>query len=120
MQKQSLTGTLEEQCAFLYDIAVEKMAQGNFTGAYHALKDVVKHAPDFRDAAALLEDATKRKKEQRSLLIFATLGATLAVFAGTLLQLSNDIWFILLVLVGGIVGYALGNLVNSFRQRSYA
>ncbi|HMN31708.1 MAG TPA: hypothetical protein PKE45_26400, partial [Caldilineaceae bacterium] len=55
MPKQLLTGTLEEQCEFLYTMAVEKMAQGNYTGAVHALKEVVKHAPDFRDAQALLD-----------------------------------------------------------------
>ena len=120
MKKQSLSGTLEEQCAFLYDIAVEKMAQGNYTGAYYALKDIVKHAPDFRDAAALLNDAKKRKAEQRLLLIFAILGSVLAVLLGTMLQFSNDGWFIILLLIGGIIGYAVGNFINSFRQGTYA
>ena len=37
MPKQKLTGTLDEQCEFLYGLAITKMAEGNYTGAKHAL-----------------------------------------------------------------------------------
>ena len=39
-RKQTLIGTLDEQCEFLYDLALEKMDQGNYTGAAHALKEI--------------------------------------------------------------------------------
>lgn len=71
MPKQTLTGTLEEQCEFLYQLAQEKMAQGNYTGAVHALQEVTKHAPTFRDAAALLREAKQKKS-----------GASTAAFYG--------------------------------------
>lgn len=116
MQKQQLSGTLEEQCEFLYTLAQEKMAEGNYTGATHALKEVVKHAPTFRDAAALLQVAQQRKAEQRKLLLFGIAGALLFTAIGTWLQLGSDLIFIGLIVVGALVGYATGNLVNSFRK----
>jgi len=61
MPKQLLTGALEEQCDFLYALAQEKMSEGNYTGAYHALKEVVKHAPQREEAVALLAVAKQRK-----------------------------------------------------------
>ncbi len=57
MPKELLTGTLDEQCEFLYNLAMEKMQAGNYTGAAHALKEIVEHKPNFRDAAELLEEA---------------------------------------------------------------
>lgn len=60
MPKQKLTGTLDEQCQFLYDAALTKMADGNYTGAKHALQEIVKYKPDFRDAAQLLEEADRK------------------------------------------------------------
>ena len=62
MRRQQLSGTLDEQCAFLYELALEKMEQGNFTGAYHALKEVARHQPNFREVQAQLAEATFRKK----------------------------------------------------------
>jgi len=116
LQKQQLSGTLEEQCEFLYTIAQEKMAEGNFTGAAHALKEVVKHLPTFRDAAELLQVAQQRKAEQRKLLTFAIVGSLIFTALGTWLQPISDLIFIALIIVGAIVGYALGNLTNSFRK----
>lgn len=116
MPKQLLTGTLEEQCEFLYELALEKMQQGNFTGAVHALKEVVKYNPGFRDASAVLAEAKQRKSEQSQLLWFAFGGAGLFVFIGTLLQLANDFLFLALVAVGALVGFLVGNLVRSLRR----
>jgi hypothetical protein len=120
MPKQLLAGTLEEQCEFLYNLAQEKMAQGNFTGAEYALAEVVKHAPDFRDAQALLAEARARKAAQRRLLIAGILGAILFVGFGTLLELSNDLLLIGLALVGVVVGYGVGNWVESYRLQTGA
>ncbi len=116
MPKQKLTGTLDEQCQFLYDLALEKMAQGNFTGATHALKEIVKHNPNFRDARAQLAMAKRRKAEQSQLLWFAFGGAALFVFFGTLLQLGNDLYFLGLIALGAIFGFLMGNLVRSWRR----
>ena len=60
MPKQKLTGSLEQQCEFLYGMAITKMAQGNYTGAKHALEEIVKYKPDFRDAQQLLEQVKAR------------------------------------------------------------
>ncbi len=116
MPKQLLTGTLDEQSEFLYHLALEKMQQGNFTGAVHALKEVVKHNPSFRDAGAVLAEAKRRKSEQNQLLWFVFGGAGLFVFLGTMLQLGNDFLFLGLIAVGALIGFLLGNLVRSLRQ----
>lgn len=116
MPKQLLTGTLDEQCEFLYNLAQEKMQQGNYTGAVHALKEVVKHAPDYRDAADLLAVAQERKTMHSRLLWFALLGAAVLIGVGTLLQIRNDLLLLLLALVGAGLGYLAGNLFQSRRH----
>lgn len=116
MPKQLLTGTLDEQCAVLYDLAVGKMRQGNFTGAVHALKEIVKHKPNFRDAQTLLVEAKRCKAEQSQLLWFAFGGAALFVFFGTLMNLGNDLIFLALAALGGLLGFFVGNWVQSFRR----
>lgn len=119
MPKQLLTGTLDEQCQVLYDLALEKMAQGNFTGAVHALKEIVKHNPDFRDAADLLRIAKRRKAQQSLLLWSAVIGAAIFIGIGTLLDVPNDLVFWLLAIVGGIAGYLVGNLAVSFGRQPH-
>ena len=109
MRTQTLTGTLEEQCAFLYQLAQEKLAQGNYTGAAHVLQEIVKHLPNYRDAAQLLVETKRKKAEQRNLLLSGLLGAMLAVALGTLLQLPNDLLFILLAVVGAVLGFIVSN-----------
>lgn len=116
MPKELLAGSLDEQCAFLYALALEKMEQGNFTGAMHALKEVVRHQPDFQEAVALLHEAKRRKSEQQFLLTFSFVGAILFVGVGTLVRFSNDIWLLMLALVGLLLGYGLANFVNSYRR----
>ena len=116
MPKQLLTGTLEEQCDFLYAMAQEKMSAGNYTGAYHALKEVVKHAPDRKEAVALLAVARQRKSEQSRLLLISLAGAILFIVIGSAARLSGDIWLLALGFVGLLVGYGVGNLLNSLRR----
>ena len=117
MPKQTLAGTLEEQCAFLYELAQEKMAQGNYTGAVHALAEVVKHAPSFRDAPALLEEAKRKKAEQRRMIFLALGGAALFVGLGTILQLPNDWLFLLFAVVGALLGFGVGNFFEIRKKR---
>ena len=112
MPKQKLTGTLEEQCEFLYQLAQEKMSQGNYTGAVHALEEIVTHAPAFRDVAALLQAAKGKKSEQRRLLFSAMGGAALFIAVGTVLQLPNDWLFLLFAVVGAFVGFGIANFIE--------
>ena len=116
MRTQTLTGTLEEQCAFLYQLAQEKLAQGNYTGAAHVLQEIVKHLPNYRDAAQLLAETKRKKAEQRNLLLSGLLGAVVAVAIGTWWQLSNDLLFILLAIVGTVIGFVVGNLLIGRRH----
>ena len=116
MPKQLLTGTLEEQCDFLFEMAQEKMREGNFTGAYHALKEVVKYAPERKEAVVLLALAKERKSEQSRLLLVSLVGAILFIGLGSFARLSNDLWLLALGFVGLLVGYGVGNLLNILRR----
>lgn len=120
MPKQLLSGTLDEQCAFLYDLAQQKMAQGNFTGAAHALEEIVKHAPDYRDAARLLGDVKRRKREQALLVLISFAGASLFIAAGTLWEVPNDLWFLGLAVTGALLGFLIGSALFSRRSRRSA
>ena len=117
MPKKLLTGTLEEQCAFLFSVAQEKMAAGNFTGAIHALKEILKHAPAYPGAQALMAQAKRRKREQGLLLWGSFAGAIVAIFFGTLRQLPNDLWLLALALAGAGVGFLVGNGVAAWMRR---
>lgn len=117
MPKQTLTGTLEEQCEFLYQLAQEKMVQGNYTGAVHALDEVVKHLPAFRDAAVLLTTAKQKKAEQRRLLFAGMGGSLLFIALGTFLQLPNDWAFLAFVFVGALFGFGVGNFFEIRKRR---
>lgn len=116
MPKQQLTGTLDEQCEFLYQLAQQKMAEGNFTGAVHAFQEVAKHKPKYKDVQTLLVQAQQRKASQRMLLLCALGGAALFIAVGTFYQLSNDLLFIGLAIFGSIVGYGVGNVMQSLRR----
>ena len=117
MPKQMLSGSLEEQCGFLYDLAVEKMDQGNYSGAIHALKEIVRYAPDFRDASGLLTEAKRRKMTQTLLIVCALIGGALFIGIGTVMQVQDEFVFILLALTGGLAGYAAGNILSSMRRQ---
>jgi hypothetical protein len=116
MPKQLLTGPLEEQCAFLYQMAQEKMQVGNYTGASHALKEIARHAPDYKDVAELLALVKRRKAEQRNRLLYSLLGAVIFVGIGTFLQISNDFILLALAVVGLFVGYGIANFLRSLRR----
>ncbi len=116
MPREMLSGTLDEQCEFLYNLGRQKMDQGNYTGAAHAFGEIVKYAPDYLDAADLLETAKLRKSEQRFLIVSALIGATLMIGVGTLLELRNDLYLLVFALVGTLLGYIVGNFVNNRRQ----
>lgn len=113
MPKQLLTGSLDEQCEFLYQLAQDKMQTGNYTGAIHALQEIVEHAPDYKDAVGLLAQARRRKREQRNLLLFSLAGAVIFVGIGTVFQIANDAILLLLAVVGLIVGYGIATFIRS-------
>ncbi|MBI1296359.1 hypothetical protein GC175_15505 [bacterium] len=115
MPKQLLTGSLEKQCEFLYGLAQEKMQVGNYTGAVHALQEIVQHAPDYADAAELLAIAKRRKTDQRNRLFFSLLGAVIFVGIGSFSQIANDLWLFALAFLGLLVGYGTANLLSSLR-----
>ena len=115
MPKQKLTGTLEQQCEFLYGLAITKMAQGNYTGAKHALEEIVKYKPDFRDAQQLLQEVSRKKSDQTFLVVMAILGAAVGVAVGSIGQLGNDLVLLALAGIGALVGYGVGNYIRSFR-----
>lgn len=114
MPRKLLTGTLEEQCAFLYNVAEEKLAAGNYTGAIHAAKEILAHAPTYPGAQALMEKARRGKREQQLLLWGSFAGAIVAIFFGTLWQLPNDLWLLALALAGAGVGFGVGNVMSAF------
>lgn len=117
MPKALLSGTLEEQCAFLYQLAQEKMQVGNYTGAIHALEEIVRYAPDYEDAAVLLALAKGRKTQQRNLLLFSLLGAAIFIGIGTFTGVSNDLFLLVLALVGLVVGYGIASVVSGWRLK---
>jgi hypothetical protein len=117
MPKQKLTGTLDQQCEFLYGLAITKMAEGNYTGAKHALEEIVKHKPDYRDAQQLLTQVRRQKSDQTFLIVMAFIGAAVGIAIGSFARLGNDLVLLLLAGVGALVGYGLGNFIRSFRPR---
>ncbi len=118
MTKQLLTGTLDEQCEFLYKLANEKMEQGNYTGAIHALSEIAAYAPDYKDAADLLALAKRRKSEHRNLLLWALLGLSVFIALGSMLGLPNDLYLLAFAVVGALVGYGIGDLAGRYGRRS--
>ena len=120
MPKQLLSGTLEEQCAFLYELGREKMDQGNYTGAVHAFREIVKYAPEYADTAELLDEAQRRKTEQRFLIVSAFAGAIILLGVGSLLSLKNDLYLLVFVLAGTVLGYIVGTAINNRRHHRTA
>ena len=112
MAKKQLTGTLDEQCSFLYELAQEKMASGNYTGAVYVLKEIIKYQPNYADAAQMLENARQHKKEQLFRLFISLGGAILFVGIGSTAGLRNDLWLLALAIVGLLIGYGISNLVR--------
>lgn len=115
MPKQRLTGTLEQQCEFLYGMAITKISQGNYTGAKHALEEIVKYNPDFRDSKELLEQVKDKKSEQTYLVWAAIIGAAVFIALGSFFGPRNDFVLLTMALVGALVGYGAGNLIRSYR-----
>ena len=67
-------------------------------------------------AAGLLEDVKRRKADQRFLGLTALIGLALFIAVGTVIGLSNDLYFLVLAAIGAVVGYGIGNLIQSFRR----
>ena len=110
MARQELQGTLEEQCEFLYGLAVEKMQAGNFSGAVYALKELHRHDPGYRDVARLLATVKIRKARQRNLILAGVAGGALAVSIANLLGVTADLWLIAAAAAGLVCTYALATV----------
>jgi hypothetical protein len=115
MPTQKLTGTLEEQCEFLYNLAEQKLADGNYTGAVHALKEIVKYKPDYKDAQQLLRQAKERKSEQAFLVWMGLGGMAVFILIGTVVGVPNDLYFLVLAGIGLVAGYIAGTLIRKVR-----
>ncbi len=116
MPKQMLSGTLDEQCEFLYNLALDKMEQGSYTGAIRALQEIVRYAaglPGLRRSCYRV--AENAKAESRWLIVFAFLGGIVMIGVGTLFQASNDAAFLALALAGAGLGYLAGIGINRRR-----
>ena len=114
MARQELQGTLEEQCEFLYGLAVEKMQAGNFSGAVYALKELHRHNPEYRDVARLLAEVKVRKARQRNLILVGLAGGALAASIANLLGVAADLWLIAAAAAGLVGAYVLATV---FRRR---
>ena len=110
MARQELQGTLEEQCEFLYRLAVEKMRNGNFSGALYALKELHRHNPDYRDVAVLLAEVKYRKARQRTLILAGLAGGTLFASIAHLLGVTADLWLIAAAAAGLVCAYAVATV----------
>lgn len=105
MVRKMLEGTMEEQCEFLYTLALDKMKTGNFTGALYALREVAKHDPGYRDVASLLAQARRRKAEQRSLILVGLGTGVLFAIAARAAGLTHDLGLMASGLAGLVCGY---------------
>ena len=114
MARQELQGTLEEQCEFLYGLAVEKMQAGNFSGAAYALKELHRHDPEYRDVARLLAEVKIRKTRQRNLILAGLAGGALAASIANLLGVAADLWLIAAAAAGLVGTYVLATV---FRRK---
>jgi hypothetical protein len=112
-----LSGTLDEQCAFLYNLAQEKVEAGNYTGAVHALKEIQKYAPTYPGAAELMARALAGKREQRKLVLSGFGGAVIAIFVGTWWGVPNDLWFLGMAIAGAVIGYLIATAAASSRKQ---
>ena len=117
MPKITLQGTLEEQAAQLYDMAVAAMQEGRYTGAYHYYQQIEQALPGFRDVRERMAEAKRAKQEQRSLLIGSLLGGSLLIAVARLLGNNNELIFlgagVLGLLLGFILTVALYRIANS-------
>ncbi len=110
MAKQLLEGTLDEQCTFLYDLALSKMQTGNYTGALYALREVARHQPEYRDVAVLLVRLQEYKREQRRMILVGLGGGVLCAVGALAVGVTHDLVIIgvsMVGLVGGYIGYTV-------------
>ncbi len=107
MPKIILKGTVEEQAAQLYDLAVEALGEGRYTAAYRYLREIERALPGFRDVPELLAQAARGKKEQRSLLIGSMVGGSLMIVLARVLGAQSE----LILLAAGAFGLLAGFFV---------
>ncbi len=92
------------------------MASGNYTGAVYALKEIIKHHPEYENAAQLLTSARKQKRSQTFRLLISLIGAIFFIGIGSMTGLHTDVWLLALGFVGLLVGYGVAGLVGASEQ----
>lgn len=100
-----LQGTVEEQAAQLYDMAVEAMGEGRYSAAHRYLREIERAAPGFRDVPDLLGKAAYAKKEQRSLLLGSILGGIVMIILARSLGAQNELIFLGAGTIGLLAGF---------------
>lgn len=109
MPTKQLSGTVEEQAAQLYDMAVEAMEEGRYTAAYRYFKEINRALPGFRDVPEKLAQASYAKREQRTLLWASLLGAIVFIILARLLGAQSE-WVLLGSAAAGLaVGFVLAH-----------
>ncbi|MCS6842704.1 MAG: hypothetical protein NZ528_00030 [Caldilineales bacterium] len=104
-KKTVLQGTVEEQAAQLYDMAVEAMRDGRYSLAYHYLKEIERALPGFRDVPALLAQAKAAKQEQRTLGWGAIVGGIAMIGLARSLGVDNELVLLALAALGLLIGF---------------
>lgn len=115
MPKKVLQGTVEEQAAQLYDMAVEALNEGRYAGAYRYLAEIERALPGFRDVPDLLAKAAHGKKEQRALLLGSILGGSLMIILARTLGAQSELIFLGAGALGMLAGFFV---VLMFSQRA--
>ncbi len=107
-QRKLLNGTVDEQAAHLYEMAVEAMAEGRYSGAYRYLAEIERAVPGYRDVPALLATVRRAKQEQRFLLISSLTGGMIFIALARLLGIQSEWLFIGAAILGLALGFAAG------------
>lgn len=100
-----LQGTVEEQAAQLYDMAVEAMRDGRYSLAYRYLQEIERALPGFRDVPTLLAQAKAAKQEQRALGWGAIVGGIAMIGVARGLGVEGELFLLAAAAGGLLVGF---------------
>ena len=104
MATHELQGTVEEQAAQLYDMALEATEEGRYAAATRYLREIERAVPGFRDVPQRLAQADYSRREQRFLALGSMTGAILFIIAARLSGTDRELVFLGAAVLGLIVG----------------